>query len=219
LLAMNKNIQRIKTRVKVCGIKEKEDAFICLDAGVQALGFIFYPKSPRYVLPNQARKIIDSLPCFISRVGVFVDDKQDNIEEIAAYTGIDTVQLHGRESAALCRRLRKRFRVIKSFFPKDEGFVGDYSRYKVDGMLFDIPLSEKQKNPDRVLDSGLINKLTKKIDFLILSGGLSPFNVNKLIREFCPYAVDVARGVERFPGKKDSKLVKEFVKAVETANK
>ncbi len=211
---MSKN--RIKTRVKICGIKEREDAFICLDQGAHALGFIFYSKTPRYILPKEAKKIIDSLPTFISKVGVFVNEKENTVREIASFVGLDTVQLHGAESSAFCKRLRKDFKVIKSFFPVNPKEGLDVSKYRVDGQLLDIPYQDKQKEPSLVLDKEILKRITKELDFCILSGGLSCDNVKELVKELRPYAVDVARGVERFPGKKDKSLVRKFIKQVES---
>lgn len=201
-------------KIKVCGISSVEDAFFCVDEGVDALGFIFYSKSPRFLLPKKAKKIVDALPCFVNKVGVFVDEKYSDVYEVAKYVGLDTLQFHGSESAAFCQRMRKDFKVIKSFFPKDETVLSNIKKYKVDGYLLDIPFQEKQKNPKSVLGYKLIKKIVKEIDCLILSGGLSSVNVESLVKNISPYAVDVARGVEEFPGKKNKKLIKKFVKAV-----
>ncbi len=202
------------TRIKICGIKDSDDALMCSELGADALGFIFYPKSPRYILPKLAGKIIDRLPCFVNKVGVFVDEKESVVKEIAGSVGIDTLQFHGSESASYCRRFRKHYKVMKSFFPKDKNVLNTTGRYNVDGILLDIPFHEKSKKPKSVLGSRLVRKIADTIPDFILSGGLSVNNVQSLVRKLHPYAVDVARGVERFPGKKDKSLVKNFIKEV-----
>ncbi|MFC1515011.1 N-(5'-phosphoribosyl)anthranilate isomerase [Candidatus Omnitrophota bacterium] len=204
-------------KIKICGIKDYEDASLCVEQGVNALGFIFYRRSPRYILPRQAQAITKRLPCFISRVGVFVDEPESSVRQIAAAAGLDTLQFHGKETSAYCNTFRKDFKVIKSFFPKDASVLARIARYKVDGVLLDIPFAEKKKTPKAILDFRTVKKISAKTPFLILSGGLSEINVGELIKRLSPYAVDVARGVEKFPGKKDRQLVKNFIRAVNKA--
>jgi len=204
----------VAVKIKICGIKDYEDARLCVDEGVDALGFIFYTKSPRFILAKEAKKIIGKLPCFINKVGVFVDEPLAKVRQTASFLGLDTLQFHGSESASYCRSYRDSFKVIKSFFPKREKDLSLFSRYKVDGVLLDIPFKDKKKMPKATLDFRLIKKISSQVDYLILSGGLSCSNVGSLIGRLKPYAVDVARGVERFPGKKDRALVREFIKEV-----
>ncbi|MBN2119765.1 MAG: phosphoribosylanthranilate isomerase [Candidatus Omnitrophica bacterium] len=207
----------MNTRVKICGIKDKEDASLCVEAGASALGFIFYPKSPRYILPREAEKIVRGLPCFVSKVGVFVNENEDSVFRIANSVGLDTLQFHGAESASYCARFRKNFKVIKSFFPKDADIVSRILKFRLDGVLLDIPFEEKSAKPQATLDFRIIKKIAGQLNFLILSGGLSVVNVRSLVKKLRPYAVDVARGVERFPGKKDGDLVRKFIAQVKEA--
>lgn len=201
-------------RIKICGIKDYEDALLCIEEGADALGFIFYPGSSRFILPKEAKKIVRDLPCFVNKVGVFVDEDEQIVRQIAGLVGLDTLQFHGNESATYCSTFRKDFKVVKSFFPKDENILSSIYKYKVDGVLLDIPFEEKRKTPKATLDFRLIRRISNQIKFLIISGGLSPFNIESLVKNLRPYAVDVARGVERFPGKKDKELVRKFIRTV-----
>ena len=201
-------------KIKICGIKDYEDALLCVEEGVDALGFIFYPGSPRFILTRDAKKIVKNLPCFISKVGVFVDENEQVVRQTADIVGLDTLQFHGKESAGYCERFKKDFKVIKSFFPKNENALSAISKYKVDGVLLDIHFEDKERAPGAVLNLRLVEKMSQQIRFLILSGGLSHLNVERLLSNIKPYGVDVARGVEEFPGKKDRELVRKFIKTV-----
>lgn len=208
----------MSVKIKICGIKDLEDAFVCIEEGANALGFIFYRKSPRFILPKVAKKIVKQLPPFVSRVGVFVDERPAYVKEISQFVGLDTLQFHGKESASFCRNFQNKFKVIKSFFPTVKDVTSLIGRFDVDGVLLDIPFEEKKKNPKAHLDSRLIKKISSQIKFLILSGGLTIANVANVVKRFKPYAVDVARGVEKIPGKKDRDLVKKFIRTVRRAD-
>lgn len=204
-------------RVKICGITNLEDAYLCVEEGADALGFIFYPPSPRSLSPYKAKKIIESLPCFIQKVGVFVNEEKERVFKIAEFLNLDVLQFHGQESFSYVRSFKKRFKVIKSFFPKEPRVLSLMKKYKVDGFLLDIPFEEKLKRPFGVLDYQLIKKIAREIKFLIISGGLNLENIERLLTKIRPYAVDVCRGVEVFTGKKDRNLVREFIRKVKNA--
>ena len=198
-------------KIKICGIKNLEDALFCVKEGVDALGFIFYPKSKRFIKPIEARNIVKKLPCFMNKVGVFIDSPKEKVLRIADFVGLDTLQFHGSESPGYCREFRKRFKVIKTFFSNTQGLTSLISKYQVDGILLDIPLENKEIFPQASLDSAIIRTLVGKFNYLILSGGLTVENVGYFVRRFKPYGVDVARGVEKYPGKKDKSLIKKFI--------
>ncbi len=198
-------------KIKICGIKNLEDALFCVKEGVDALGFIFYSKSKRFIKPIEARNIIKKLPCFVNKVGVFIDSPKEKVLRIADFVGLDTLQFHGSESPGYCREFRKRFKVIKTFFSNTQGLTSLISKYQVDGILLDIPLENKEIFPQASLDSAIIRTLVGKFNYLILSGGLTVENVGYFVRRFKPYGVDVARGVEKYPGKKDKSLIKKFI--------
>ena len=194
-------------RVKICGITNVEDALFCSQSGADALGFIFYKRSPRYISPQRAKKVIENLGPFISRVGVFVNEDRERVNDIANYLNLDVLQFHGRESVAYCGHFSKIFKVIKVFFPPE--FSND--KYTgVSAYLFDIRIEDKGSG--LTLDDYLLRKIRAiKHKRAILSGGITPANVSKLIKKVQPYAVDVASGVEIFPGKKDKGLVKKLI--------
>lgn len=198
-------------KIKICGIKNLEDALFCVKEGVDALGFIFYSKSKRFIKPIEARNIVKKLPCFMNKVGVFIDSPKEKVLRIADFVGLDTLQFHGSESPGYCREFRKRFKVIKTFFSNTQGLTSLISKYQVDGILLDIPLENKEIFPQASLDSAIIRTLVGKFNYLILSGGLTVENVGYFVRRFKPYGVDVARGVEKYPGKKDKSLIKKFI--------
>lgn len=199
-------------KVKICGITNLEDALLCSQLGADALGFIFYHKSPRSIAVKKAKYIISNLDPFITKVGVFVDEEKSKVEAIAKTLNLDVLQFHGKESISYCNFFKKNYKVIKVFFPKNE--VDDnLFKYKTDAYLLDIALEEKEKvktlNKKVLLD---IKKITDKK--IILSGGLNPSNVKQAVKTARPYAVDVARSVEKIPGKKDKLLVKRFIREV-----
>lgn len=206
-------------KIKICGIHDLEDAFICVDEGADALGFIFYPKSPRFILPKQAKKIISALPCFINKVGVFVNEKEAKAGEIAEFTGIDTLQFHGKESSSYCRKFKKKYKVIKSFFPKDESVLSLIGKYSVDGILLDIPFEDKKEFPEKILKKSVVKHILRQVKFSVISGGLSPKNIESVVKSLHPFAVDVARGVERLTAKKDKHLIREFVQRARKAER
>ncbi len=200
-------------RIKICGITNLEDAQLAQKLGADALGFIFTKKSPRYVKIALAKKIIFSLGPFLSKVGVFMDQTKEEVLDIAKDTGIDTLQFHGQETASYCNffKFKHKFKVIKVYFPDDSPKSID--RYqRLDALMFDIPYHQKQKNKKTLSETCLkfVKKEIKTGKRIILSGGLTPDNVKKVIK-ICPYGVDVASGIEELVGKKDKRLLKDFI--------
>lgn len=197
-------------KVKICGITNLEDALFCSEAGADALGFIFWRKSPRYLSPRLAKKIIDNLDPFVSSVGVFVDEPKKSVHEIAIYLNLDVLQFHGKETPSYCNSFRGQFEVVKTLFPEDidESYI---RRFTASAYLFDLSWEDKQKGA-KVLSHNVLRKIKAvKNKRIIISGGLRPDNISYSIKKIKPYALDVASGVEVFPGKKDKKLVKLFI--------
>jgi phosphoribosylanthranilate isomerase len=200
-------------RVKICGITNPEDAWLAADLGAQALGFIFYPKSPRSIKPEAARDIIKILPPLVLSVGVFVDEEAGVVREVAATVGLDWVQLHGQESPQYCRALKRR--VIKGFRVQDESSLDILPNYRdaVQAFLLDTYRPGTPGGTGETFDWGLARK-ARDYGPVILAGGLTAANVGQAITVAQPAAVDVASGVEAAPGVKDPEKLRAFFEAV-----
>jgi len=195
--------------VKICGITNVEDAQVAVEAGADALGFVFYPPSPRYVTPAQARQIIQTLPPFVSAVGLFVDIPAETLNEIVEQCGLDRIQLHGREAPDFCQQLTRR--VIKAFRIKNAASLTDIPRYRVSAYLLDAYVEGALPGGTGASFAWELASQAKPHGPVILAGGLTPENVAEAIREVGPYGVDVSTGVERAPGLKDQEKVRAFI--------
>ncbi len=204
-----------RTRIKICGITNMEDAEAAVGFGADALGFIFYKGSKRYVDPETAGGIISTLPPFLTTVGVFVNQDLNEIREIMGKTGINAVQLHGDEDPQFCNSVPTK--VIKVFRVKDTLDPGKVAQYPVQAILLDTYSDDEYGGTGRSFDWTIIEdmRLPKKV---ILSGGLTPDNVSEAVRIVNPYAVDVSSGVEAEPGKKDHQKLKNFIEAINNGN-
>ncbi len=198
-------------KVKVCGTTRLKDALLAVEFGADAIGFIFYKRSPRSVTVKTAKEICSKLPPFVNRVGVFVNETAEKINRIAVQCGLDAVQLHGNESPAFCRKIKPR--VIKVVRVKDAASLREMKRYTVDAFLLDTYKEDQWGGTGKVFDWDLAGR-ANKYGPVIIAGGLNPGNVKAAIKKAQPYGVDVSSGVERSPGKKDPKKVKSFLKAV-----
>jgi len=203
-------------RVKICGITNLEDALLAAEMGADALGFIFYPPSPRSIEPDSARGIIDQLPPFVTTVGVFVDENATTVKELAAAVGLDWLQLHGQESPEYCRSLG--LRVIKAFRIQDEASLAPLAAYRdaAQAFLLDACRPGRMGGTGETFDWRLAREALK-YGPIILAGGLTPENVGQAIKMAAPQAVDVASGVETAPGKKDPIKLRAFFAAVRGA--
>jgi phosphoribosylanthranilate isomerase len=180
--------------VKICGITNLKDARKAFEAGADFIGFNFYPHSPRYVSPRTARRILQHLPKKVAAVGVFVNEREDKMLEIAREVGLDYLQLHGEESPEMVARLARNLPVIKAVRVRDSFRAAELARFKrASAFLLD--------GFDRRRHGG--------------SGKTFRWN----IRSAKPYAVDVCSGVEKKPGKKDPALVANFMQAVRAAQR
>jgi phosphoribosylanthranilate isomerase len=200
-------------KVKICGITNPDDALAAVEYGADALGFVFYEKSPRYIIPETAAHIIKVLPPFITTVGVFVDETKKKINEIIHVAGLNIVQLHGDESQEMCAnwsRVVKAFR-IKEFTDLERLRDFNVSAYLLDAYDPDLPGGTGQVfNWDIALEATKFGKV-------ILAGGLNPDNIARAVTRVRPYAVDVSSGVEKTKGKKDMykmKLLIERTKSI-----
>jgi phosphoribosylanthranilate isomerase len=200
-----------RIKIKVCGTTNLKDALFAVESGADALGFIFYKKSPRYVLQKDAKDIVAKLPPFVETVGVFVNETSDKVNRIAEQCKLTAIQLHGDESPAFCRRIKRR--VIKAFRVKDTNSFKGMADYDVSGFLLDSYNDESKGGTGKTFDWNLALR-AKKQGPIILAGGLNPYNVYTAIHRVKPYGVDVCSGVEKSPGIKDSVKIDEFIKSV-----
>lgn len=193
-------------KVKICGITNTIDALLCERLGADAIGFIFYKESKRYVLPEEARKISASLSPFTARVGVFVNEDPELINRVSKTAGLNWIQLHGDEAPSLISELN--LPVIKSFRVDDQ-FDFDLT-YKFENCwhLLDSSSDVQYGGTGKTFDWNLIpDKIRSRI---ILSGGVSALNIDVIRNKIKPLAIDLSSSVEEYPGKKSEKKLKEI---------
>ncbi len=199
------------TKIKICGITNLSDALAAVELGVDALGFVFYKPSPRYVKPDTAQKIIAALPAFISMVGVFVDEESELINQITDYCKLDLAQLHGHESPVFCEQIKAD--TIKAIRIRDRLSLIDIDKYPVKAVLLDSYHKDKIGGTGEVFNWDLAID-AKKYAKIILAGGLDAHNIKQAIDTVRPYAVDVSSGIEQEPGKKDIKKMWAFIESI-----
>ncbi len=200
-------------RVKVCGITNLEDALVAALAGADALGFNFWPRSPRYIAPRAAADIIAQLPPLVTSVAVVVDEPPAQVARLARRSGVRAVQLHGQESpqdvAALAAdgfAVLKAVRVGQDFRPQQlRSYVG------VDAFLLDTEVKGRRGGTGKSFDWKKA-RAANRYGRVLLAGGLTVENVGEAVAQARPYGVDVCSGVERRPGNKDHDLLREFIR-------
>jgi len=202
------------TRVKVCGITRPRDARTAVDLGAAALGFIFYPGSPRYIDPDKAAEIIRGLPPFVASVGVFVDAPAGRVRSVIRACSLAAVQLHGAEPPEFCASLP--VKVIKGFRVREGRMPPGISRYAVDALLLDTYRAGVPGGTGEVFPWEVACR-ARRYGKIILAGGLNPGNVREAVEAVRPYAVDVSSGVEAAPGIKDAGLLEAFFRQVREA--
>ena len=203
-------------KVKICGTTSYEDAALALDHGADAIGFIFYDKSPRYIAPSVAQDISRRLPPYTVKVGVFVNEfNVEVLRNTAVMGGLTVIQLHGSEGPEYCQALRD-WPVVKAFRVGDEFTASHCRDFPVSAVLLDAYDPETYGGTGRLFDWGKAIE-AKQYGRVILAGGLRPDNVGSAIKTVKPYAVDVCSGVESKPGQKDRALMRLFFEAVEKA--
>lgn len=200
----------------MCGITSDDDAWAAVEAGADALGFIFVEGTPRYIEPEAAAAIVARVPPFITTVGVFIDRTANEIERIMRASGLSLAQLHGNESPAECRRLPVPF--VKAIRVRDERDLEALAIYpQARAFLLDTYVADRPGGTGRTFPWEIAAKAARQTR-VILSGGLTPDNVALAVAHVRPYAVDVCSGVEASPGRKDHQKVREFIEQARKAD-
>ena len=216
------------TWVKICGITNLEDALVAVEAGADAVGFVFYEKSPRNMQPERVRQIVSQLPDGIEKIGVLVNETEDHICAIADNAGLTAVQMHGdREDPRVADLVvkKRKLKILVGFSmqqPVPEGWATMWAPENVHAFLADSGDSAKLGGTGKSFDwTSSIKTLStiKTRGKLVVAGGLTPKNVVQAMGILHPWGVDVSSGVEAKPGKKDPEKVRAFIKAVREADK
>jgi phosphoribosylanthranilate isomerase len=201
--------------VKICGITNVEDGLAAAAAGADALGFIFYEQSPRYVPVEKAATVIRDLPAPIVKVGVFVDADEDTVYRAIRECGLNLLQFHGSESPEYCVQFG--LMSMKAFQVRDAQSLTRLTDFKTDAWLLDAYSPNKLGGTGEKFNWDLAIEARKLGRPIFLAGGLTSENVAEAVRQVEPYAVDVSSGVEASPGKKDYGKVKAFIDAAKGA--
>lgn len=215
-----------RTRIKICGLTREEDVLAAVAAGADAVGFVFYDKSPRYVTPQRAAELIALLPPFVTPVGLFVNHTAAQVAATVAVAPVSLLQFHGDESAEDCaaaaRAAGRAF--VRVFRVKPDTSGAELLEYErlcrassglFSGLLLDT-FVDAYGGAGKVFDWSLIPK--ELAHRAVLSGGLSVQNVTGAVASVRPYAVDVSSGVERAKGIKDARLIADFIRGVRAAD-
>ena len=201
-------------KIKICGITNPEDAAAAVEAGVDALGFVLYRKSPRYIEPHLVKQIIAELPPFVLPVGVFVNEDAKVVRDLMDSCGLALAQLHGDETATYCETLGRP--VLKAIRLKDRRSFLALAEFKgragVRGLLLDAYSEDAYGGTGRTTDWSLAAEVARAAT-VVLAGGLTAENVGAAVRTVRPYGVDVSSGVEDRPGKKNREKMRAFVQA------
>jgi phosphoribosylanthranilate isomerase len=205
----------IRVRSKICGITRVEDALAAVEAGADAIGLVFYAKSPRAVDIEQAKAIVAALPPFVTSVGLFVDMPRETLQALLREVPLDLLQFHGDESPADCEGFARPY--IKALRVRaDQDVARMMAPYSgACGILLDTFVEGVPGGTGAAFDWSLVPREACKP--IILAGGLTPDNVAQAIAQVRPYAVDVSGGVEAAKGIKDAGKIKAFLQAVQCA--
>ncbi len=201
-------------RIKICGITNLDDARLCVEAGADALGFIFVERTPRYIAPDAAARIIAALPPFVTPVGVFWDHPAGHVKAVAEQCGLGALQFHGDEPDEDLRDYR--LPVIKSIKVTGAADLDRMAGYRVAAFLLDSPARWSEGEARPVIPWDVAAEMARRYPVL-LAGGLTPENVGQAVTRVRPYGLDVLSGVEARPGQKDPARVERFVEQARAA--
>lgn len=203
----------MRTKVKICGLTRLPDALAAVEAGADALGFMFFEGSKRFLQPADAAQIIRALPPFVAKVGVFVNASADTVRATIAECGLDTLQFHGEETPAFCRQFAP-LKVVKAFRVQNAESLRPLPDYAVDAWLLDSHVPGQRGGTGEKFNWDLACQAKELGRPVILAGGLTSENVADAVQQVWPFGVDVSSGVESAPGQKDAGLVRRFVAIV-----
>lgn len=203
----------MRTKVKICGITRLPDALAAVEAGADALGFMFFEGSKRTIAPAAAVKIIRALPPFVAKVGVFVNASAETVRATVAECGLDTLQFHGEETPEFCHQFAP-LKVVKAFRIQNAESLKPLPDYAVDAWLLDSYVAGQRGGTGEKFNWDLACQAKELGRPVVLAGGLTPENVADAVQQVWPFGVDVSSGVESAPGQKDAGLVRRFVEIV-----
>lgn len=216
-MVKTRKVKTPKTKTKICGITNAADARRAVDAGAEFLGFNFYEKSPRYIRPAAAKRIERGLPKHVKRVGVFVNESEENVVATAGQVGLNFVQLHGEETPAFIASVKRRVQVIKAVRVRPGFRMGELKKYRdAAAILLDGFDPRRHGGTGKTFDWGVARRAAKR-QRIFLAGGLTAENIAEAIRSVKPFAVDVCSGVESRPGTKDPAKLMALMQAVHRA--
>lgn len=209
--------QNMRTRVKICGITRTQDIKSVVDAGADAIGFVFFPPSPRNVSVELAQELVKYVPAYVQTVGLFVNASSDEILEVLKTVSLDVIQFHGDETPEQCQKIAKLTgrRWYKAIQVKPDldviSTIKQYQQVGASAMLLDAWHPELKGGTGHSFDWSQFPQLDIP---LILAGGLKPENIENAIKTTKAYAVDVSGGVESAKGIKDQQLIEQFMQGV-----
>jgi phosphoribosylanthranilate isomerase len=199
------------TRVKICGLTRKVDIVAAVEAGADALGFVFTERSKRVISAGQAKELVREVPAFISRVGLFMDQDEQTVTDVLKCVPLTLLQFHGSEDAGFCRQFGLPYIKAVSIGPEQAVTWAEQAYADAAGLLLDSHAPGAAGGTGKVFDWSLIPDINLP---LVLAGGLSPGSVGQAVRLVRPWAVDVSSGVEDSPGKKSAAKMQAFIKEV-----
>jgi len=202
----------VQTKIKICGITRYEDARMIVRLGVDALGFIFVSKSPRYITAGSARQITAKLPPFVAKVGVFVNETAEVIQQTCEEAGLTAIQLHGEESPEFCQQFS--LPVIKAFSVGPSFDLLLLDQYSCSAFLLDTWDTNTRGGTGKTFDWRIAEKASLRYEHIILAGGLGPSNISEALQRVAPYGVDLNSGLEISPGVKNPQKVLQAVKTI-----
>jgi phosphoribosylanthranilate isomerase len=201
-------------KIKICGITNTDDAVWVANLGADYLGLVFAKDSPRKVSLDRAREIAKTVPPYIKKVGLFVNEEPKQVNKILTLCSLNVLQFHGEETPEYCREFKGKAEVIKAFRIRDEQSLAQIPQYDVDFYLLDAFVEGVPGGTGETFNWDLACRAKEFGRPIFLAGGLNPDNVGQAIKKVQPYAVDVSSGVESSPRRKSTELMQAFVDKV-----